>query len=79
MAGADHYAQMRFASRNAITSVGGVCGKEHACDAARGMLQGGVDELIIMLGERAAYDEITKIADGLMRASAAADWKPKGE
>jgi len=58
-----HYQQMRFSARNAISGVGFGCGKACAISSAKGLLQGSVDELITMLGEKEAYAIVQKVAD----------------
>lgn len=60
---AQHRKQSRFAARQSITTVGAACGESFAICSALGIIDGGVDELITMLGEARAYEEVMKIAD----------------
>ncbi len=46
----------RFLSRNQITGAGHQAGRQGAIDAAKGILQGAIDELITILGEAEAYE-----------------------
>lgn len=72
--------RMRLSGRNAITSIGmGHESTEAAIDAAKGLLQGAIDELITMLGEKEAYviaqqrvDQICRPTDDQVK-----QWAPR--
>lgn len=63
-----HRDQGRFSARHAITGTGAMCGKGCATAYAQGLLQGAIDELIVLMGEQAAFEHVMKTSDGMVRA-----------
>lgn len=61
---------MRFSARHTITAVGCQNGQALAIVSAKGVLYGAVDELVTMLGEAAAYDVVSQVADRMIERTA---------
>lgn len=65
-----HRDNARFSARHAVTHAGMSCSRECAIQSALGLIDGGADELITMLGEAKAYEEIMKVADRVIAKAA---------
>lgn len=70
---------VRFFGRHQITGIGNSSGKAAAIEAAQGFLQAAIDELITMLGEKAAYDMAQVRVDKICRPTEAQikAWAPR--
>lgn len=75
-----HYDQARFLARNVTAGVGLNCGREAAIASAKGTIQGGIDELVTMMGAEKAFEEVMRVADTLVRAPGEPSklWTPNG-
>lgn len=68
----------RFAMKQAINAMGVNSGTEFAIAFAKGAVQGCIQELIAMTGEREAFEYIMKQGESIIRAPDAAGkiWTP---
>jgi len=76
-----HRKQCRFSARNAVTQIGLQCGERCAIASAKGLITGALDELVTMIGRKAAYEAAVKLIDALAvpTEEQTKAWEPKKE